>query len=212
MADTEMSEAPVAATKAPGPLYGEIDPNSAYKKREAKILASKAATADKGSALRAAKIEAAARGEAWTPGLPASKAAEIAEARDDVAPKIQGAVYGGLPDDHPHKIRQAKILASNAPTADKEAALREARAEAAAKGETWKPDAPESKGIIAEVAPKAQGAVYGGVTEDSDYKIRQAKILASNAPAADKGDALREARAEAAAKGEAWTPNVPGTS
>eukprot|EP00584_Thalassiosira_punctigera_P006188 CAMPEP_0172526180 /NCGR_PEP_ID=MMETSP1067-20121228/1146_1 /TAXON_ID=265564 ORGANISM="Thalassiosira punctigera, Strain Tpunct2005C2" /NCGR_SAMPLE_ID=MMETSP1067 /ASSEMBLY_ACC=CAM_ASM_000444 /LENGTH=197 /DNA_ID=CAMNT_0013309629 /DNA_START=90 /DNA_END=683 /DNA_ORIENTATION=- len=195
---------------APAAVYGGPVGDAAYQARQAKILASKAKTADKGAALRLAKAQAAAEGKPWSPDIGKVEAAHPLE----TAPAGQdgGAVYGGPKGDAAYQARQAKILASKAKTADKGAALRLAKAEAAAKGEKWNPEAGkvEAEAVAVEEMPAghAPGTVYGGPKGDAAWQARQAKIMESNAKTADKGAALRLSKVEAAAKGEAWKPNV----
>lgn len=212
-----MSESSPSTSSGDAYWGGPTDSASAYKIRQAKIVASSKSTADKGKSLRAMKKEASARGEKWTPGIPEVKVPETRDAT--AAPRAPGAVYGGVATDSAYKIRQAKIMASKSGTADKGKALRAGAKAGAATGAAWTPsrsmdalDMPEveelaiSEPTATSEPKKKPGAVYGGVAQDSAYAIRQAKILASDKPTADKGAALRAGAKAGAAKGEAWTP------
>lgn len=193
--------------KAPGAIYGEID-DAAYNLREAKILADKHGSADKADAIRHARAAAAAKGEAWTEDVPVP-VIQTGEPNGAVAPKAPGAVYGEI-HDAAYKIREAKILNAKSGTADKGRALKNARIAAAARGETWTPNVAVPELPADTVAPKAKGVVYGEI-DDVAFKLREAKILADTHGSADKGRGLKAAKVKAAATGEAWAPNVPGT-
>lgn len=214
---------PAVENQSSDVVYGGPVGDSAYQARQAKILASKAPGADKGRALREARVAAAKRGEAWKPEAEFEK--ELAEKAgplpmETLPPRENpGAVYGGHVGDAAYQAREAKILAASASKhADKGEALRIARAEAAARGEPWKPNEEFEKELAEKAEPlpmetlpprENPGAVYGGHVGDAAYHAREAKILAASASKhADKGEALRIMKAEAAAKGEAWNPDL----
>eukprot|EP00578_Thalassiosira_sp_NH16_P008559 CAMPEP_0181120154 /NCGR_PEP_ID=MMETSP1071-20121207/23997_1 /TAXON_ID=35127 /ORGANISM="Thalassiosira sp., Strain NH16" /LENGTH=252 /DNA_ID=CAMNT_0023204775 /DNA_START=101 /DNA_END=859 /DNA_ORIENTATION=+ len=204
---TTESEIATIPPKAPAPHFED----TAYNLRQAKILADEHGTADKGRALKNARIAAAARGEKWTEDMPVAAPVE-SEARDPndtVAPKAPGVVYGEI-DDAAYKIREAKILNDKHGTANKGRALKNARIAAAQRGEAWTPDVTVPELPPDTVVPKGPGVVYGEI-DDVAYKLREAKILADKHGSADKGRELKAAKVKAATKGEAWKPDVPGT-